>query len=222
MLFSGDDVDKSVSTLSGGEAARVIFARLAVEKPNVLVLDEPTNHLDLETIEALTDALQKYEGTLVFVSHDRYFVARLATRVIELKADGFVDFKGTYDEYLERQGDDHLDANVAVLKAKKDKQAPPEVISKLSWEERKRRKNRIKALPKQRDALLEQIEALEAERAAILQKYAEPDFYMATHAREIEKLETKKRKLDQRIEVLMQEWDSVEAELLELTQSGET
>jgi ATPase subunit of ABC transporter with duplicated ATPase domains len=107
--------------LSGGEAARVIFARLAVLKPNVLVLDEPTNHLDLETIEALTGALQKREGTLLFVSHDRHFVTQLATRIIELRADGMRDFMGTYDEYLERQGDDHLDATKVIARAKSEK-----------------------------------------------------------------------------------------------------
>lgn len=119
MLFSGDDVDKPAAALSGGEAARVIFARLAVQKPNVMVLDEPTNHLDLETIDALQTSLSAREGTLIFVSHDRHFVSRLATRVIELRADGLRDFQGRYDEYLEREGDDHLDAEKVVLKAKK-------------------------------------------------------------------------------------------------------
>jgi ATPase subunit of ABC transporter with duplicated ATPase domains len=121
MLFSGDDVDKPAAALSGGEAARVIFARLAVLQPNVLVLDEPTNHLDLETIEALTKALQAREGTLLFVSHDRHFVSQLATRIIELRADGMRDFQGTYDEYLEREGDDHLDAAKVIARAKNEK-----------------------------------------------------------------------------------------------------
>ncbi|HEY6727544.1 MAG TPA: ABC-F family ATP-binding cassette domain-containing protein [Polyangiaceae bacterium] len=222
MLFSGDDVDKSVASLSGGEAARVIFARLAVEKPNVLVLDEPTNHLDLETIEALLEALRVYEGTLIFVSHDRYFVGRLATRVIELKADGLVDFKGTYDEYIERDGDDHLDVETVELKAKRDKKTPSTDEAKLSWEERKKRKNRQKALPKRRDALMLEIEALEAERNAILSRYSEPTFYMDTPNKEIEALEAKKTSLDRSIERLMQEWESIEAELTELAQDGDS
>jgi ATPase subunit of ABC transporter with duplicated ATPase domains len=121
MLFSGDDVDKPAAALSGGEAARVIFARLAVQKPNVMVLDEPTNHLDLETIEALTHALKTREGTLLFVSHDRHFVSQLATRIIELRADGLRDFQGNYEEYLARQGDDHLNVEHVVLRAKKTK-----------------------------------------------------------------------------------------------------
>jgi ATPase subunit of ABC transporter with duplicated ATPase domains len=121
MLFSGDDVDKPAAALSGGEAARVIFARLSVLKPNVMVLDEPTNHLDLETIEALTESLQKREGTLLFVSHDRHFVSQLATRIIELRPDGMRDFQGSYEEYLEREGDDHLDTATVLSRAKTEK-----------------------------------------------------------------------------------------------------
>jgi ATPase subunit of ABC transporter with duplicated ATPase domains len=121
MLFSGDDVDKPAAALSGGEAARVIFARLSVLKPNVMVLDEPTNHLDLETIEALTEALKKREGTLIFVSHDRHFVSQLATRIIELRPSGMRNFIGSYDEYLEREGDDHLDAAVVLSRARSEK-----------------------------------------------------------------------------------------------------
>ncbi len=108
MLFSREEVDKAVGHLSGGEAARLVFAQLMVEKPNVLLLDEPTNHLDLESIEALVDALATYEGTLIFVSHDRWFVSRLANRIIEIKGEGLSDFPGGYDDYLARQGDDHL------------------------------------------------------------------------------------------------------------------
>ena len=118
MLFSGEDVQKPVGALSGGEAARLIFCRIIVEKPNVLVLDEPTNHLDLEAIAALMEGLKAFEGTVLFVSHDRWFVSELATRILEIAADGPRDFPGTYSEYLERCGDDHLDARAVVLKAK--------------------------------------------------------------------------------------------------------
>ncbi|MBK6519805.1 MAG: ABC-F family ATP-binding cassette domain-containing protein [Polyangiaceae bacterium] len=108
LLFTKDEVDKKVGRLSGGEAARLVFGQLAVERPNVLILDEPTNHLDLEAIEALVEALSQYEGTLIFVSHDRWFVSKLANRIVELTKDGVRDFKGTYDEHLERFGQDHL------------------------------------------------------------------------------------------------------------------
>ncbi len=105
LLFTGDDAKKSVNVISGGEGQRMIIGKLVLDMPNVMLLDEPTNHLDMEAIESLNGALEKYLGTLVFVSHDREFVSSLATRIIELKPDGsHVDFRGSYDEYLERDG----------------------------------------------------------------------------------------------------------------------
>ncbi|MGE3424957.1 MAG: ABC-F family ATPase [Dehalococcoidia bacterium] len=101
LLFSGDDQKKTLEVISGGEAQRMIIGKLVLTLPNVMLLDEPTNHLDMESIESLNTALDKYPGTLVFVSHDREFVSSLATRIIELKPDGTaVDFKGSYEEYL--------------------------------------------------------------------------------------------------------------------------
>ncbi|MBE0486881.1 ABC-F family ATPase [Marinobacter sp.] len=104
MLFSGDDIGKSVRVISGGEQGRMLFGKLILQKPNVMLMDEPTNHLDMESIEALNLALENYPGTLIFVSHDREFVSSLATRIIELKADGITDFSGSYDDYLRSQG----------------------------------------------------------------------------------------------------------------------
>ena len=96
--------------------------RLTIEMPNVLVLDEPTNHLDLESIEALVDGLKTYPGTLILVSHDRWFVGRLATRIVEINSDGIRDYPGTYEEYVHACGDDHLDVDTVILKIKKEKQ----------------------------------------------------------------------------------------------------
>ena len=105
LLFSGDETKKPVSVLSGGEKGRMMYGKLILTKPNVLLMDEPTNHMDMETIESLQIGLEKYAGTLIFVSHDREFVAGLATRMIELRPDGSVsDFTGSYDEYLDMQG----------------------------------------------------------------------------------------------------------------------
>jgi ATPase subunit of ABC transporter with duplicated ATPase domains len=105
LLFSGDETKKSVKVLSGGEKGRMIYGKLMLTKPNVLLLDEPTNHMDMETIESLQIGLEKYPGTLIFVSHDREFVSGLATRIIELRASGeMTDFQGTYEEYLKIQG----------------------------------------------------------------------------------------------------------------------
>src|SRR5690606_2375929 len=124
MLFSREEVDKPVAALSGGEVARVIFGRLAVVKPTVLLLDEPTNHLDMETIEGLALGLLDYDGTLIFVSHDRHFVAQLATRIVELRRDGFTDYSGTYDEYLAHQGRDHLNVEPPPTHGKRERTKP--------------------------------------------------------------------------------------------------
>ena len=105
MLFSGDETKKPVTVLSGGEKGRMMYGKLTLTKPNVLLMDEPTNHMDMETIESLQIALEKYPGTLIFVSHDRELVGALATRIVELRPGGsLVDFKGSYDEYLKAQG----------------------------------------------------------------------------------------------------------------------
>ncbi len=104
MLFSKDDSLKKVSVISGGEQGRMLFGKMMLQKPNVLVLDEPTNHLDMESIEALNLALENYPGTIIFVSHDREFVSSLATRIIEISDGNIVNFKGDYDEYLHKLG----------------------------------------------------------------------------------------------------------------------
>jgi ATPase subunit of ABC transporter with duplicated ATPase domains len=115
VLFGKDDVDKKVGALSGGERARLAFARLGIQEPTVLVLDEPTNHLDLEGIEALADELAAYPNAMVFVSHDRWFVSRLATRVVQITEDGVEDFRGSYEEFLQwTDASDHLDHDAVV------------------------------------------------------------------------------------------------------------
>ena len=104
MLFSNDDVKKNVKVLSGGEKGRMLFGKLSLVNPNVLLMDEPTNHLDMESIEALNLALENYPGTLIFVSHDREFVSSLATRIIDMQPTGLIDFHGNYEDYLRSQG----------------------------------------------------------------------------------------------------------------------
>ena len=108
VLFRQDDANKNILTLSGGEGARLLIAKIMLDQGNVLVMDEPTNHLDIESKEALRDSLVKYEGTLLLVSHDRDFASHIATRVIAMSERGIIDFKGSYVEYLERYGKDYL------------------------------------------------------------------------------------------------------------------
>ncbi len=104
LLFTQDDIRKPVSKLSGGEKGRMMFGKLMMIKPNILIMDEPTNHLDMESIESLNLALEHYDGTLIFVSHDREFVASLATRIVDMQPDGITNFPGKYEEYLASQG----------------------------------------------------------------------------------------------------------------------
>jgi len=111
MLFSSNDFKKKVRVCSGGEKNRLLFGKLVMQSPNVMLMDEPTNHLDMESIEALNLALEHYEGTLIFVSHDREFVSSLATRIIEIKDNKLNDFTGTYDEFLASKGQADQAAN---------------------------------------------------------------------------------------------------------------
>lgn len=120
LLFSQDDIKKSTKALSGGEQGRMLFGKLMLQQPNVLIMDEPTNHLDMESIESLNTALEKYSGTLIFVSHDREFVSSLATRIIEMTPQSVVNFGGSYDEYLRRQEELSVRASGRLRKAQSE------------------------------------------------------------------------------------------------------
>jgi ATPase subunit of ABC transporter with duplicated ATPase domains len=209
VLFTGDDADKPVRSLSGGESARLVFARLSVLGPNVLVLDEPTNHLDIEAIDALVTALTEYDGTLVFVSHDRWFVSRLANRILEISPKGLNDFRGSYDEYLDRCGDDHLDADAVLLKlrrARKEKAADRK-------EPEPKRQNRLRALEKKRDELARQIEAMESRVHDISERFLDPALFGKGAQAEARQLEEEQKKLKAKIDALTTEWGDVEAEI---------
>ncbi len=214
VLFSGDQVEKKLPSLSGGEAARLIFARLSAEQPNVLVLDEPTNHLDLEAIEALVAGLDAYDGTLIFVSHDRWFVSQLATRVFEITENGITDYAGSYDEYLERCGDDHLDADAVALRVKRSKKtaatgpAPP-----TSGEKPARDTRKLKDLRLRRDIVTAAIEKAEGRIADIDAAFCEPGFYENTESGRIRSLQNEREKLTAELTRLMSEWEGIEAEL---------
>jgi len=224
VLFSGPEVDKRVALLSGGEAARLIFALLAVERPNVLVLDEPTNHLDLESIHALAAALKTFPGTVIFVSHDRWFVRELATRVVELTPEGPRDFPGTYAEYLERLGDDHLDADAVAQRARAEKAAGGGTSSggsegsssgslPGSWEDQKKRRNRLAQLPKLRDKVLADIEVAEARKAEIAAIYGDAAFFQRASHGEIDALVKEQEALGPKIEGLVEQWEAIEREI---------
>jgi ABC-type multidrug transport system ATPase subunit len=194
----------------------LVLCKLMVERPNVLVLDEPTNHLDLEAIRALVDALVSYEGTLIFVSHDRWFVDQLATRVIELGVGRAPrDFQGTWAEYLAALGDDHLDADAAVLREKRAKDALAGDANEgaASWEEQKRKKALRASLEKKRDKLVADIDVKEAEREKLRAHFAEDGFYERTPAAEQRRLHDEEAALTSTIDGLVADWERVEAEL---------
>ncbi len=235
VLFSGEEAEKRLSALSGGEAARLVFCKLALEKPNVLVLDEPTNHLDLESIESLVEGLRDFEGTLIFVSHDRWFVSQLANRVVEISATGIRDYRGTYEEYVHWCGDDHLDADVVLEKERSRKgddgassavaDAPtrptrtptaasgngPEPVS--GGPTRRRDPYKLRKLEERRDELTHRIDRAESRLAEVEEAFADPGLYDAERVDEVRPLEEERTELKGRIEKWMAEWESVEREL---------
>jgi ATPase subunit of ABC transporter with duplicated ATPase domains len=223
MLFSGDDPKKRLSALSGGEAARLVFTRLSIARPNVLVLDEPTNHLDLESIEALVEGLKAFPGTLILVSHDRWFVSRLATRIVEIKPDEVRDYHGTYEEYVHFCGDDHLDADRVILKAKTEKrkkkgkdEATDGEVGRGNGRKAKAAKDsraRRTQLLKRQEELTASIEEAEARVAEIDGVFCEPEYYESTPPDEVKALEAERSSLQSRVADLMAEWEGAEEEI---------
>jgi len=222
MLFTGDDSQKRLGSLSGGEAARLVFSRLALERPNVLVLDEPTNHLDLESIEALVDGLRAFEGTFILVSHDRWFVSQLASRIVEISADGIRDYHGTYEEYVQFCGDDHLDADQVVLKAKKErkqKAGSKKETRKREGTSRPVRNIDRKALEEEQDALLTKVAEAETRSAELDALFCEPEFYAKTPADQVRTLERERAEISDRVSRLTQKWEEIVETLAESTAS---
>ncbi|MEH7114477.1 ABC-F family ATP-binding cassette domain-containing protein [Neobacillus niacini] len=205
-LFSGDDVLKIVSTLSGGEKARLALAKLMLEKANVLILDEPTNHLDLDSKEVLENALIDYPGTIIFVSHDRYFINRIATKVLELSANGSSEYLGDYDYYVEKKLEqEELKALDSASVNKKQTQS--EVQEKNNYHQDKESKK----LERQRKRKLEEIEIRIEELEALIQDYeeklCEPEIFQ-DHEKVLE-LNLKNEKAKAELEQFMEEWAEI-------------
>ena len=212
VLLSGDEALKSVSSLSGGEAARLLFAKIMLEKRNVLVLDEPTNHLDLEGVEALAQALKDFPGTVIVVSHDRHFVSEVATHVLELTPEGARDFAGSYQEYLEHFGDDYLSRDQALSQTRESKK-PYEFNGKQR--NRKELKKLISKLTRETNLLEETISDQEAQIRNIDLIFSGKDFFKNADNRKIENMQTSKIELEQELKLHMREWETKTHELEE-------
>ena len=202
-LFSGDDVLKIVSTLSGGEKARLALAKLMLEKANVLILDEPTNHLDLDSKEVLENALIDYPGTIIFVSHDRYFINRIATKVLEQRANGSTEYLGDYDYYIEKKLEQE-ELKALESASLNNKQTQVDVQERSSYQQDKESKK----LERQRKRKLEEIEIRIEELETLIQDYeeklCEPEIFQ-DHEKVLE-INLKNEKAKTELEQLMEEW----------------
>ena len=202
-LFSGDDVLKIVSTLSGGEKARLALAKLMLEKANVLILDEPTNHLDLDSKEVLENALIDYPGTILFVSHDRYFINRIATKVLELNRHGSVEYLGDYDYYLEKKLEQEELAALALAASAKTA-SEKEGLEKNSYQQDKESKKLERQRKRKLEEMESRIEELEEQIQEYEQQLCEPEIFQ-DHEKVLEiNLNSEKAKAE--LEQLMEEW----------------
>jgi len=205
-LFRGDSVLKIVRDLSGGEKARLQLAKLMLEKNNLLVLDEPTNHLDITSKQVLEDALENYEGTIVFVSHDRYFINKIANKVLDITGDDYSIYLGNYDYYLEKREQELI---AKKLKEEKTDEVQEKVANDyvLGKEEKKR----IRKLERTREELLEKIESLEEKVSLVNNELTKEEVY--TDAIKVQEYNEELRSLNQEIEDLNNNWLEIEEEL---------
>lgn len=215
MLFVGDSVKHKISTLSGGEATRLVFTRLILKGGNLLVLDEPTNHLDMEAIETLAQALHDYPGSVICVSHNRYFVKQIANRILELTPEGLNDFRGSYDEYLEQQGTDHLERSLTAARSLEDKPAKQEGM--LAYEEQKQAQRKLRNLERKLPELEKSCQILENRLVETEQELAE-SYLSGTEAQQ-QNLLRLQIEVQAAIEQAYSDWEQAEAEMEVLTQS---
>ena len=197
-LFSGDDVKKTVGMLSGGERARLLLAKLSMENNNFLILDEPTNHLDIDSKEVLENALIDFDGTLLFVSHDRYFINRVATQVLELSEEGSTLYLGDYDYYLEKKAE--LEA-LAAAKAEAVSVSSTEEVTSNDYHLQKQNQKELRKITRR-------IEQLEAEMEELDQKIQEisETMHSTNDAADLVQLQSELDQLTVQQEAVMEEW----------------
>ena len=199
-LFSGDDVKKSVGMLSGGEKARLLLAKLSMENNNFLILDEPTNHLDIDSKEVLENALIDFDGTLLFVSHDRYFINRVATHVLELSEKGSTLYLGDYDYYVEKKAEVEMSQTEEASTSNQAKEASPV----NDYQAQKESQKEVRKLMRQIESLEAEIEELESQSQAISEQMLETN-----DADKLMELQAELDKISHRQEEAMLEWEEL-------------
>lgn len=223
-LFRGDDVYKRIGDLSGGEQGRVSLAKLMLSNANFLILDEPTNHLDIQGREVLEDAIRNYEGTVLYVSHDRYFINKTATRILELFENRFDNYIGNYDYYLEKKedvrkyGGSVLDAGATSAKARTSAVPNPELKpeQKTDWELQKEYKKNLQKLQRDLKSTEEEIQKLEARNQELDDAYMNPD--IAADVGRLMELHKEHEQNDTRLGDLYENWEKFSEQLEELKQ----
>ena len=199
-LFSGDDVKKSVGMLSGGEKARLLLAKLSMENNNFLILDEPTNHLDIDSKEVLENALIDFDGTLLFVSHDRYFINRVATHVLELSENGSTLYLGDYDYYVEKKAEVEMTQAEEASTSNQSKEASPV----NDYQAQKESQKEVRKLMRQIENLEAEIEELESQSQTISEQMLETN-----DAEKLMELQAELDKISHRQEEAMLEWEEL-------------
>lgn len=199
-LFSGDDVKKSVGMLSGGEKARLLLAKLSMENNNFLVLDEPTNHLDIDSKEVLENALIDFDGTLLFVSHDRYFINRVATHILELSENGSTLYLGDYDYYVDKKAEMEVSLTEETLTSNQAKESSPV----NDYQAQKESQKEVRKLMRQIENLEAEIEELESQSQAISEQMLETN-----DAGKLMELQVELDKISHRQEEAMLEWEEL-------------
>ena len=199
-LFSGDDVKKSVGMLSGGEKARLLLAKLSMENNNFLILDEPTNHLDIDSKEVLENALIDFDGTLLFVSHDRYFINRVATHVLELSENGSIVYLGDYDYYVEKKAELATSQEEEAETYRQEKEVSPV----NDYQAQKESQKELRKLMRQIESLEAEIEELENQAQVISEQ-----MHTTNDADELMQLQAELDKISQRQEEAMLEWEEL-------------
>ena len=209
-LFSGEDVEKTIPLLSGGEKARVALAKLAMNQENFLILDEPTNHLDIDNKEVLENALIDYDGTLLFVSHDRYFINRIATKVIELSENGSKVYLGDYDYYLEKKQEE---AEIAELLAEKTPEEEHISTNKKTYFQSKEQQKLIRSLQRKITQIEEELAILDEQIESLEQQMVSPE-NLDDHLK-LNELNQTLEATRQSQETKLSEWEDLSIELEE-------